>query len=128
MSAMKRETPVFIRESVTTGGYLKDIPLPHTRKFDSSGKGRTVTASVFNFDVGVHYWGKVSEEDNPIWNTAIDWYTRAQAGWTVAWDDDAGRGRVFEKRCNSYEGARTYCESILEKHFPGYTIQWKEGD
>ena len=63
------------------GGDLKDVPLPWIRLFDDKRRHRCVTARVWTW-VGItsgaeHYYARIREEDDPIWDIS-HWvyYTR----------------------------------------------------
>lgn len=61
------------------GGYLRDIPLPHERRWPGSTIKRDATLRISNWMV--HWWAEIVEDENPIWDSA-------QEVWRCCWDDD----------------------------------------
>jgi hypothetical protein len=110
------------------GGYLKDIPEPHIRKYPEFGP-RLVRISITRYyGLGPHYTASIEEEDNPLWNRL----TRAESdpywedtpsgeeiiGWQVAWDDEEAKGRsFFSKRSKSWYRVYLWVRRIVAKHF-----------
>ena len=78
------------------GGHLKDIPKPHKRMFPGKGK-RRVSVEVMQWSIvgGTHYYVKIVEEDNPIWDSQSQ-------KWRMAWDDGNGNGQEFQSEQLSY--------------------------
>ena len=122
------------------GGYLKEIPKPHKRKFEDKRRKREVTVTItMFFGVGKHYYVGIREEDNPIWDSTVE--EHGPIGWHHAWDDDGKNGERFSERFTIKEDAERYIKKKFKKHFPkkthklvldliGETTQWfyKEGD
>ena len=90
-----------------TGGYLKDLPLPHRRKFPGE-ELRSVWISVSRYSAvgGCHYYVSIREENNPIWDPRTNGernsdflgtaYGDKIVGWHRAWDDEEGNGKAGE--------------------------------
>ena len=110
----------------TYGGTLKDIPLPHIRKFPHYPYKRRVTASITSWvGIGIgakHTYATLEEEDNPIWNS-----TRER--WQDCWvgEDPEGRGKRIEaefidKRGRSAEDqAKDWIRKTFAKEFSSKT-------
>ena len=97
------------------GGNLREIPRPHVRFFSPKNPKkvkREVTASVLRYwGGGTHYYVKLQEESNPIWNSTEEL-------WQYPWDDGPrGRGRKFEKKFNNILAARQFVKKKM-KVFP----------
>ena len=106
------------------GGHLKDIPLPHKRKFDDKRRRRKVSVHITTFPgAGVHYHVSLSEEDNPIWNPSKDtwkWMNGSNRiiGWQVAWDDEGARGRHLNSvHSKSLEEAQRWAVETFNREF-----------
>ena len=97
------------------GGYLRDIPKPHVRRWPSpTGELREVRVRVGVYDIvgGQHYYPDVWEEDNPIWNSI-------RLCWQVAWDDVEAKGRSYQHAGFERQmDARQWIANILAEHFP----------
>jgi hypothetical protein len=117
------------------GGYIKDIPLPHKRRYPSDcGERRRVRINISRYDMagGIHWYASIHEANNPIWDPRThaeadpQWeevqgteYGNRVIGWHQAWDDDEGRGREFSKRCQTRQEAIDFVEGIIAEHFSG---------
>ena len=107
-----------------SGGYLKDIPKPHRRRWpDDTEAKRCVHIRCAMYSVGVHYWVSLEEEDNPLWNSGVyndSWGDSAGTiiGWQIAWDDEDARGRRFEKQTKSFAEAQHFARKVMAEHFP----------
>jgi len=111
-----------------SGGYLKDIPKPHRRKFPEFGPRQVRVHIMKYYGIGVHYYASVEEEDNPIWNPLTygekDSYWKDTergnevVGWQIAWDDREGRGRRFNSPgTKSPYWIRKWVRETIKKHF-----------
>jgi hypothetical protein len=116
--ASSGETNIHRALGETSGGYLRDIPDPHVRRWPGDAKPRDVRVHIMRYyGIGIHYYATVEEEDNPLWDEATQC-------WRVAWDDDAARGRHFDSHaCLSYHWAKWWAKAVLEKHFQGDTYR-----
>jgi len=88
-----------------SGGYIKNIPQPHRRKYPDPEQKREVQVHITKYDLvgGVHYHVTFIEEPNPIWDPRAQGeasphfegtaYGEQIVGWRLAWDDDEGKGR-----------------------------------
>lgn len=119
------------------GGYLKEIPTPWKREFDKKarndeGQKRKVHVKVFKFyGAGHHYYVRIEEEPNAIWNSE-------RRDFQVAWDDAKAKGREFHDKFNKPEHVENFIKRTLERRFrnhkPDYQgeedIRWyyKDGD
>lgn len=102
--------------SKISGGYLKEIPTPHVRRWPSVVL-RPVFVHIAVYDVvgGKHYYPDIKEQDNPIWNAKREC-------WQIAWDDEQARGRAFiHPGFNRLIDAHEWVASILAEHFPPTT-------
>ncbi len=107
----------------TSGGHIKDIPLPHKRYFDDSRRRREVRVDILMFSgIGVHYYVYISEEDNHIWDISKD------GGWRIAWDDEKGKGKNIRNKFNTPEQAEEFIREILRKQFPSKTHKYRIDD
>jgi hypothetical protein len=91
------------------GGYLADIPQPHVRMFPGR-KRREVRVSVVKY---YHHWYcRLTEEDNPIWDSKTGY-------WTGAWDDELYRGRTIQNAQHSSSTlAILWLENAIAEEFP----------
>lgn len=116
------------------GGYLREIPKPHKRKWPESREKRTVNISCSIYSgIGKHYYVSILEEDNPIWNAKRE-------VWQKAWDDKKGKGKSFGTRSfDSHRQAMDHIRKILAENFSpethwfyenstGETWFYREGD
>lgn len=64
------------------GGNIKDLELPHVRRFPNKVVKRELRWSISSYEMvgGVHYYPHLTLEDNPIW----DW---KRLCWIKCWDD-----------------------------------------
>lgn len=114
------------------GGYLREIPKPHVRKFGSVAIGallpdgriaekRPVVVSIMKFyGIGQHLHVSIREDDNPIWNVDPNhWAQRLEKGglWHEAWDDEMLRGLAFDESFVKRRDALAWVKSIAKKHF-----------
>ncbi len=108
------------KEMSTCGGYLKDIPKPHKRKWPGHAERRRINITVGSFGIvgGIHYYVTLREEDNPIWDSTPDRYSKGEpSGWTSAWDDDKANGRIFERKCKSLHEVARFTDLVLALNF-----------
>ena len=110
-----------------SGGYIKDIPEPHVRRWPSNG--RLEVTVYINSWVGYspgakHWYSKVEESHNPIWNSD-------EQMWQQAWDDKDGRGQSFRNEfapdgsgIHPLDQARAWSLEIVKEHF-GDSDLWK---
>jgi hypothetical protein len=110
------------------GGYLKDIPRPHIRKYPRWGP-RLVRISITRYwGIGLHYSASIDEVANPLWNRLTHaekdpyWEGTERGneviGWQVAWDDEEAKGRSFlSPRCLSRYWAYVWVQKIIAEHF-----------
>jgi len=120
----------------TRGGYLADIPAPHLRRWPADARARRVTVDITSW-IGVsigarHYYCRVVEEDNPIWNPVLE-TVGADAGkphgWTYPWDDKEGKGQSFRNnKLFSEHAAIVWAKGVIATHFAGtrYAVEWPD--
>lgn len=108
-----------------TGGYLRDVPKPHNRKWPDSSDKRNVLVTVGVYQaIGEHYYVSIAEEHNPVWDTrdAWVWGRPGEAiGWRKCWDDVEGQGKVFEGKFDLRCQADSFIQRIVSEHFPPET-------
>lgn len=107
----------------TTGGYLREIPEPHRRKWPESKERRTVSVSLGRFTGFPHWHVTIREEDNPIWDSrdAAEWKRPGEAiGWTLCWDDHSAerKGKTFDGTFDSQSEAMRFIEQVTQEYFP----------
>lgn len=117
--------------SSSSGGYLNEIPEPHIRKFPNPYSKRKVKITVSRYyGYGIHYYVSIREDDNPIWNSERNL-------WTRAWDDKEGEGKTdtdlyFDGddnaniRTDAYELAIGKAKMVLKRHFPDHEVVWED--
>lgn len=99
------------------GGYLKDIPLPHKRRFPSKEEKRQVYVSISKFyGIGIHYHVSLREEDNPILDTS-----KEKPIWREAWDDEEGKGKHFFDKFKTDAEMEDFIKKTQKKEFPKKT-------
>lgn len=86
--------PNYKSQNIRFGGHLSDIPKPHIRMFPNTvGRKRRVNFAVDSW-VGMgqgakHFYVKMRQEDNLIWD-------ESDGIWTQAWDDEEADGSTKE--------------------------------
>lgn len=134
------------------GGYLADVPEPHVWRH-ATGRGhygrRHVRASVMKHGLNPHFYVRIEEENDEVWNAARGcWQSpygvedSEESRWTTMW----WRGRSIDNP--NYDGfirvedAQEYLSKTLREVFPAAThevdfvangdawgkVTWKEGD
>lgn len=98
------------------GGSIADYP--DAKRYYANGEPRPVKVSVTSFAgvvVGAtHFYAVVREDDNPIWDGLH---------WRKCWDDKDGRGREYERRCDSERKAQRWARLIIALCFPGSKVE-----
>lgn len=98
------------------GGNIADYP--NAKRYYADGEPRPIKISITSFE-GVlsgacHYYASVKEDFNPIWDGLH---------WRQCWDDEDGKGRMYEKRFNNKEDAQRWVQLIIAKNFPESPIR-----
>lgn len=137
---MPNETRRIMVESLTIGGYLKDIPRPWRRYFDDKRRKRKLRISIGTFSIGVHYFVTIHQEDNPIWDCRThaeerpDWkeiqeteYGNEVICWHKAWDDKEGEGIHLSEKFDTQFQAKKWIDKQL-KRFPQHQVVWDSPD
>lgn len=103
------------------GGWLKEVPKPHRRYYDDARRKRTVEVGVSRFwGQGDHYYVRLKQDDNPIWDTNSE-------SWRVAWDDhEKGEGLRLSKKFANRVFAHEWIDKQMAKYFPGHKLVWLE--
>jgi hypothetical protein len=114
--------------STLHGGHLSDIPLPRIRRWPGCPDKRKITIRITRYyDVGIHYFLTIFEEDNPLWN-------EKNQEWQFAWDDKEYRGKTDfdflikllpKTRFDAYEEALGWANIIL-REFPDHEVVWED--
>ena len=100
------------------GGTLGEIPEPHKRKFSDKRRKRRVTVSVSVYSgIGHHYWVRLREEENPIWDSSSD-------DWRIAFDDKDAHGDSISKPFDTSMQARAFVYDEIAKKFPNHKVIW----
>lgn len=111
-----------------TGGYLKDVPLPHKRRWPGEERQREVRAQVSRYlgGGGRHYYASMEQEQNPIWDTsdAADWGRSGQEmGWICCWDDKGCRGAMLTTRpFDTHIQAMLWFDKMMQERFPDHEL------
>lgn len=114
----------------TSGGHLADIPLPHIRYWPGADRKRRLTIGISRFyGVGEHYYLRIVQEKNPIWNSQ-------EGYWHTAWDDEDGNGttetqlyfdgKISKTKFSSYAEITGYAKWVAKTHFPDHEIVWED--
>lgn len=111
--------------NLTWGGKLKDIPVPHRRKYSDRRRKRLVTVKVHRYVPNPHYFVELIEDDDPIWcQCGID----EDVHWHLARDDHAGKGRNFtHAKFNTSAAAYDWIRRKLKREFLNHRVMWQPG-
>lgn len=112
---------------MVTGGYLRDIPKPHKRRWPNETLQRCLMVTISHYSgFGRHYYVSAEQGHNPIWDIrdAVDWGRPGKSiGWTACWDDEEGRGKVLSSsQFNTHIQATGWIEKVLLPQFPDHDV------
>lgn len=100
-----------------SGGYLREIPKPHIRRYPNSKSKRTLTIQVLQYPGFPHYFVVLRGEHNTIWNSQ-------EEVWQEAWDDKEGAAPYHDSgELDNYQEVLDWIEANAEKYFP--SCDWK---
>jgi len=108
-----------------TGGYLKDVPLPHKRRWPGEKRQREVHAQIARYvgAMGRHYYASIQEERNPIWDTSDAFGRPGVAGWVCCWDDEGCKGKqLFTEKFDTHVQAMGWVKRMMTEHFPDHEL------
>lgn len=110
-----------------TGGYLKDVPLPHERQWPGEKRQRRLRINIMvYYGIGRHYYVSAEQEHNPIWDSSdgADWGRPGKPnGWTACWDDEEGAGKMLSTGAlSTHIEATMWIEDILLPQFPDHDV------
>jgi len=110
-----------------TGGYLKDIPLPHKRQWLGEERQRNLRVRIVRyFGAGKHYYVSAEQAFNPVWDSsdAADWSRPGEPrGWTACWDDKEGKGKLLSSgRFGTRLQAMNWIQDIVLPQFPDHNV------
>jgi hypothetical protein len=99
------------------GGNLSEVPKPHKRKYKKNDKNRLVRLSVMVYTgVGRHYYCRLSEDDNPIWDINLP-------GYRTCWDDDKAKGREEYKSFDNVIQVRRWVRHMMSFVFKNHKLE-----
>lgn len=109
----------YLKNSYRVGGYLKDIPEPHIRRWPGCPRPRKVHFAGGRFAGFVHYHMRCEVEHNGIWQGGL---------WVEAWDDAAGRVKTIRAELDNAIAAVNWCWGVITAHYSGpeWQIIWPD--
>jgi len=104
------------------GGKLEEFPKQGRRRFGPKSKAkREVELSIHRYyQIGVHYWVSLHEENNPFWDAK-------EKAWRECWDDPEVKGEFMNFQAPSIASAKLWVKQQVKKHFPTKTHTVRNG-
>lgn len=114
------------------GGKIAEVPEPHKRKWPESDEPRDVHIRGGQYPGYPHFYVRVEEDENPIWDASPNSYGRPDQphGWRICWDDEEGKGKKFDcapKKWTRRSTVAAWIKDLLLTHFEGERYMIHDG-